>query len=94
MQAGDTVAQRVWDEALDALALTIAQLAATLAPEAIVIGGGLAQAGSALFEPLRERVDALLTFHRHPLLVPAQLGENAGLLGAALQARALLQVTA
>jgi glucokinase len=93
-QAGDTVAQRVWDEALDALALTIAQLAATLAPEAIVIGGGLAQAGPALFEPLRERVDARLTFHRHPLLVPAHLGENAGLLGAALRARALLEETA
>ena len=92
-QAGDTVAQRVWSEALDALALTIAQLAAVLAPEAIVIGGGLAQAGPALFEPLRERVDALLTFHRHPLLAPALLGDNAGLLGAALQARTLLKET-
>lgn len=91
--AGDTVAQRVWGDALDALALTIAQLAAVLAPEAIVIGGGLAQAGPALFEPLRERVDALLTFHRNPLLVPALLGENAGLLGAALQARARLKET-
>ena len=90
---GDPVAARIWDEALDALALTIAQLAAVLAPEAIVIGGGLAQAGADLFEPLRERVAARLSFHRHPLLVPALLGENAGLLGAGLQTRALLKET-
>lgn len=90
-QAGEPIALRIWGEALDALALTIGQLAATLAPEAIVIGGGLAQAGAALFDPLRDRLDALLSFHRQPLLVPALLGENAGLLGAALKARTLLE---
>ncbi|MDJ0347955.1 ROK family protein [Cryobacterium sp. PH29-G1] len=93
-EAGDPIAQQIWGEALDALALTIAQLAAVLAPDAIVIGGGLAQAGPALFDPLQKRVDALLTFHRHPLLKPALLGENAGLLGAALQARARLKENA
>ena len=92
--AGDSIALQVWAEALDALAVTIAQLAAVLAPEAIVIGGGLAQAGPALFEPLRERVDVLLSFHRHPLIVPASLGENAGLLGAALRARGVLETSA
>ena len=92
--AGDPIAIRVWNAALDALSLTIAQLAAVLAPEAIVIGGGLAQAGPALFVPLRERVAARLSFHRHPRIVPAQLGETAGLLGAALQARGLLEATA
>lgn len=86
--AGDTTAQHIWADALDALALSIAQLAAVLAPEAIVIGGGLAQAGDALFIPLRERVENLLSFQRHPVLVAASIGENAGLLGAALRARA------
>ncbi|MCU1635326.1 MAG: family transcriptional regulator [Cryobacterium sp.] len=86
-QSGDSVAEDVWSSALDAIALSVAQLAAMIAPEAIVIGGGLAQAGDALFSPLRERVDALLSFHRRPLLVPAQIGENAGLIGAALGAR-------
>ena len=61
--------------------------AATVAPEAIVIGGGLSRAGDALFAPLASRVNARLSFHRRPLLVPAQLGEDAGLLGAALIAR-------
>jgi glucokinase len=87
---GDVAAGEVWFDALDALALSIAQLTAILAPEAVVIGGGLAQAGDALFVPLRERVDALLSFHRRPELVPASIGENAGLFGAALRARDLV----
>ncbi len=86
---GDADARAVWNEALDALALSIAQITATLAPRAVVIGGGLAQAGDALFVPLRERLDGLLSFHRRPELVPALIGENAGLLGAALRARDL-----
>ncbi len=89
--AGDAVAARIWDEALDALALSIAQLTAVLAPEAVVIGGGLSRAGGSLFDPLRERVAGRLSFHRVPELVPAQLGDDAGLLGAALHARALAE---
>jgi glucokinase len=88
-RADDPVALNVWDDALDALAISIAQLTAFLAPQAIVIGGGLAQAGDALFAPLRERIDTLLSFHRRPELVPAMIGENAGLIGAALRAREL-----
>ena len=61
----------------------------SLAPEAVVIGGGLAQAGPALFEPLRDRLDALLSFHRRPALLRAHLGDDAGLLGTALAARDL-----
>ena len=86
-QAGDPDAAAVWEGALDGLAFAVAQLAATVAPEAIVIGGGLSRAGDALFAPLTSRVDARLSFHRRPLLVPAQLGQDAGLLGAALIAR-------
>ena len=89
-QAGDPAATAIWSDALDALALSIAQLAAVLAPEAVVIGGGLAQAGDRLFLPLRERVAALLSFHRRPIILPASIGENAGLLGAALRARDLV----
>jgi glucokinase len=87
--AGDPDAARIWDDALRALAEQLARLAAVLAPEAIVLGGGLAQAGSALFEPLGERLDALLSFHRRPALLRARLGDDAGLLGTALAARDL-----
>ncbi|QYF73059.1 ROK family protein [Cryobacterium sp. PAMC25264] len=89
-QVGDAAATAIWINALDALALSIAQLAAVLAPEAVIIGGGLAQSGDRLFVPLRERVHALLSFHRRPLILPASIGENAGLLGGALRARDLV----
>ena len=89
-EAGDEIARRIWTDTLDALALSIVQFTAVLAPEAVVIGGGLAQAGDRLFVPLRERLHVLFSFHRRPLIVPALLGENAGLLGAALRARARL----
>ncbi|MGN7798030.1 ROK family protein [Leifsonia sp. 22587] len=89
-QHGDAVAQRVWESALDALALDLSHTVALLAPEAIVIGGGLAQAGPALFEPLAAKLDGILTFHRRPVLLPASIGENAGVIGAALRARDLL----
>jgi len=86
-RAGDATAQGVWDDAVRAVSISIAQLAAILAPEAVVIGGGIAQAGDDLFHPLREQVDALLSFHRRPVIVPARIGQNAGLVGAALCAR-------
>ncbi|WP_173923648.1 ROK family protein [Agromyces sp. Marseille-P2726] len=86
-EAGDGDAREVWQAAIDALAFAVSQLSATVAPDAIVIGGGLSRAGDALFAPLTARVNARLSFHRRPLLVPAQLGDDAGLLGAALIAR-------
>ena len=85
--AGDAAAAKVWNDALDALALSIAQLTAVVAPEAVVIGGGLSRAGGALFDELRARLEDRLSFHRIPALVPAELSGNAGILGAALRAR-------
>ena len=87
--AGDPIAKRVWNDAVEALAEELARLVATLAPEAVIIGGGLAEAGPALFGPLEARLDALLSFHRRPALVHAELGDDAGLLGTALAARDL-----
>lgn len=89
-QAGDTSAQAVWDDAVHALALGICQVITIIAPEVVVLGGGLAQAGPALFDPLERALDGMLTFHRRPRLVGAQIGEDAGLLGAALRARDLV----
>lgn len=87
---GDAVAARVWADAVDALAFTICQCVNIIGTEAVVIGGGLAEAGEDLLEPLRARVDQILDFQRRPRLIQAQLGQDAGLLGAALNARALL----
>ncbi len=88
--AGDPAGRRVIDDAITALAFSIAQLVAILGTEAVVIGGGLAQAGAALLDPLRLRVKQNLSFHRHPVLLAAQMGQDAGLIGAALRARGLL----
>ncbi|WP_051427633.1 ROK family protein [Arthrobacter sp. H20] len=87
---GDTIARRVIDDAVAALAFSVAQLVAILGTEAVVIGGGLAQAGEALFGPLRQQVEKNLSFHRRPVLLSAQMGQDAGLIGAALRARSLL----
>jgi len=53
--------------------------------EVAAIGGGLSQAGALLFEPLEESLHAhaKLAFARRLRVVPAALGQSAGLVGAA-----------
>ncbi|WP_248762745.1 ROK family protein [Pseudarthrobacter sp. SSS035] len=89
-QDGDTAAGRIWSEAVDAIAFNIAQCVAILGTETVVLGGGLAEAREALFAPVIARVDQLLTFQPRPRIVPAELGQNAGLVGSGLNARELL----
>jgi glucokinase len=84
--AGDPIARRVWDEATGALALALAWTSAVLAPQAILLGGGLARSGSLLLEPLALGLGRHLGVVRRPRLLPAALGDDAGLLGAALLA--------
>ncbi|MEV2238981.1 ROK family protein [Micromonospora sp. NPDC049891] len=84
--AGEQVATRVWRETVEALADGLATGQALFDVETIVLGGGLAQAGAGLFDPLRVALRDRLTFHREPRLVPAVLGDEAGCLGAALLA--------
>ncbi|GAB3557765.1 ROK family protein [Spelaeicoccus albus] len=87
MHAGDRTAAEIWRAALDALATAFTALTTLIAPEAIVIGGGLGAAGNDLFDPLADRIAASLTFQRPPVLVPAGFGQDAGLIGAGLLAR-------
>ncbi|NDL57839.1 ROK family protein [Phytoactinopolyspora sp. XMNu-373] len=89
-QAGDPDAGEVWAQAVDALALALAIACSLLAPEVIVLGGGLAQAGPELFKPLSAGLSHRLTFQRHPRLVPATLGDRAGCIGAGMMAQALI----
>ncbi|MEH3077474.1 MAG: ROK family protein [Quadrisphaera sp.] len=90
-RAGDGEAARVVGDGLDALALAVAQLATVLAPEVVVIAGGLSRAGAELFDPLQERLEELLTFHRRPRLLPARFGDGAGVIASALRADELLE---
>lgn len=86
LRAGDPDARSVWNEAIDGLAKGLLVLCSVVAPEVIVLGGGLAQAGDLLTEPLRTRLAELLTFHRRPRIELAELGDTAGCLGAAMLA--------
>lgn len=86
MQAGDAIAQQVWDDAIGALATALTMAVVLLAPEVIVIGGGLAESGDVLFVPLRAELESRLTFHRRPTIVPAALGDSASCTGAGLLA--------
>ncbi len=80
----DPVAVEVWDEAVEALSLALATYTLLLDPSMIVLGGGLAEAGPALFDPVRTRLVKRLAFRDAPPLLPAALGVDAGMLGAAL----------
>ncbi|MDV9178397.1 ROK family protein, partial [Streptomyces sp. W16] len=91
--SGDPRAEKVWQEAVDALADGLVTALTLLDPRTIIIGGGLAEAGQTLFTPLREAVRARITFQKLPSVVPAALGDTAGCLGAGLLAWDLLNHT-
>ncbi|MER6731311.1 ROK family protein [Streptomyces puniciscabiei] len=91
--SGDPNAVRVWREAVDALADGLVTALTLLDPRTLIIGGGLAEAGEVLFQPLREAVRRRVTFQKLPAIVPAALGDTAGCLGAGLLAQDLLTTT-
>ena len=88
--SGDPRAQRVWQDAVDALADGLVTALTLLDPRTLIIGGGLAEAGETLFTPLRAAVQRRVTFQKLPSIVPAALGDTAGCLGAGLLAWDLL----
>ena len=84
-QAGDVVAREVWDSTVTYLGIGVAAVITILAPERIVIGGGVTRAGDFLFKPVREEVlrrVKLVPVESVPI-VPAALGPDVGILGAA-----------
>jgi glucokinase len=90
VRAGEADACAVWNEAVRDLAGALATCVTLLAPELVVIGGGLARSGELLLAPLRTALEARLTYQRRPRLVRAALGEHAGCLGAGLRALEVL----
>ncbi|MFD9890111.1 ROK family protein [Amycolatopsis sp. NPDC059027] len=87
---GDPDAVAVLDDAVAALGDGLRQLVTLLAPEVVVFGGGLFGAGDGLLERVRRRTAARLTFQRMPELRRAELGDEAGCLGAGLLAADLV----
>jgi glucokinase len=84
-QEGDPLAGEVWTQAVKYLALGVGAIITILAPERVIIGGGVARAANFLFEPLRREVRRrvkLVAVESVPIL-PAALGADVGILGAA-----------
>jgi predicted NBD/HSP70 family sugar kinase/uncharacterized phosphosugar-binding protein len=84
-RAGDPEATAFWLRSVHRLACGIASILNVVDPEIVVIGGGIAAAGEALFEPLRRFLDSVewRPFGTGVPVVAAALGEQAGALGAA-----------
>ena len=84
-RAGDPVAQQAFARSARALAAMIASVAAVCDLDLVVIGGGVSRSGALLFDPLREALHgyAGLDFLRGLRVLPAELGGDAGLVGAA-----------
>jgi glucokinase len=88
-QAGDADAIDVLAEAGRWLGVGIASIVNALEPEVVVIGGGAMQAGELILEPARSAAQDRLVGRAArtlPPVVPAELGDAAGLVGAALLA--------
>jgi glucokinase len=84
-QAGDQIAMDIYERAGFYLGIAAANVCVAIGPRRIIIGGGVAKVGDLLLEPirrtLRERVKVVPIDQVE--VVPSQLGENAGVVGAA-----------
>ncbi|HVC08201.1 MAG TPA: ROK family protein [Solirubrobacterales bacterium] len=86
--AGDQGAIEVFELVGRRLGVALASFANIFDPDAIVVGGGVIAAGDLLLEPARRelRARALAPMNKVPVL-EAQLGPDAGMVGAAAMAR-------
>ena len=83
-RAGDAQALAWFEEVVDAFAAGVANLVECFAPERVVIGGGVSQAGELVLQPVRERI---ARSRAAELLDPSQVvlatgGDDVGLRGA------------
>lgn len=82
---GDPIALGLWESIGTEIGCAFVNAIWLLNPDAIVVGGGVAKAGSLLFDPIlrtiRERTLPLL--HENLSVVPAALGNDAGMIGCA-----------
>lgn len=82
---GDTLATWLWLDSLRKLAISIASAINLISPEAVIIGGGIAQAEETLVQPLRQFLD-LYEWRpggKQTVIKLAQFSDMAGALGAA-----------
>ena len=86
---GDRIARDIYYQAGRYLGIAIGNSIVHIEPERVVIGGGVAEAGELIFGPVREelkRIAALAPIENIEL-VPAELGNNAGVIGVSMWAK-------
>jgi glucokinase len=82
---GDEIARDIFEQAGLYLGIAAANMCVAIGPRRIIIGGGVAQAGELLLDPIRRTIKARVTVM--PVdqveVVQSQLGNNAGVVGVA-----------
>ncbi len=87
VRQGNTAAQDILDNYVKALAVGIGSLVTILRPQIVLLGGGVSAAGDLLYRPLRAMMkDTVFGYDviGCPEIVPATLGNDAGIIGAAM----------
>ena len=83
---GDPVAKRIYTIMGEYIGIGLSSVINLLNPEKVIIGGGVAASGEFLMEPIRETVKkrAMKIAGETVQIVPAELGNTAGVIGASL----------
>lgn len=81
---GDAVSQKILDKSLEYLGIGVANLITILDPEVFVIGGGVSNGGNIVFEKVQQVVNqrCFQVMAENCRIVPAKLGNDAGVIGA------------
>src|SRR5574344_204774 len=85
-EAGDPVAKRIFEIIGEYIGIGLTSVINLLNPEKVIIGGGVADAGDLLLEPIRKTVKkrVMVVAGDAVEIVPAQLGNSAGVIGASM----------
>ncbi len=85
-EAGDPVAKRIFEIVGEYIGIGLTSVINLLNPEKVIIGGGVAEAGDLLLNPIRKTIKerAMVVAGSAVEIVPAQLGNSAGVIGASM----------
>lgn len=85
-EAGDPVAKRIFEIVGTYIGIGLVSVINLLNPEKVIIGGGVAAAGDLLLDPIRKTIKerAMVVAGNSVEIVPAELGNSAGVIGASM----------
>ncbi len=85
-EEGDPVAKRIFEIVGEYIGIGLTSVINLLNPERVIIGGGVAESGELLLGPIRKIIKerAMVVAGNAVEIVPAQLGNSAGVIGASM----------